>query len=125
MTLNSIEPAEIPEYFVTGCLTYFRSTADAVGQTVLLAAGKHPKLRITRADVFVIAYSTAADVFAIEEQGGTDHGTVTAGAVAGLKTAFSITDDIFEANEAVCINLTTDGNALNAAIISIYFESIH
>jgi len=66
------------------------------------------------------------DVLAIEETTtGTDHATVSAGTTVNIKTAFTITDDVFERNEGIAVNLTTDGNAANATWVIAQFESIH
>jgi hypothetical protein len=125
MTINTIEESELPEYQTVFTLVHFRGTDGSVGQTVLSAAGHHPKVRMTKAVAVPIAYSTATDVFAIEETTGADHATVSSGTTVNIPTAFTITDDVFERNEGICVNLTTDGNAANATLIFATFESIH
>lgn len=125
MVLNTIEESEVPEYFMVGTVAYARKPADSVGQVILVRAGHHPKVRITKCYYDVLAYATAADVIALEEEGGTDHATLTGGAAIGVNVDATITDDIFEKNEAICYNLTTDGNAANAGIFFVQFESIH
>lgn len=126
MTISTIEESEIPEYFSVFTLIHHRKPADSVGQVVLAAPGHHPKCRIARASYNVLAYSTAADVIAIEDGDGTDAATVTGGAAIGVSVDFTlVAGQVFERNEAICVNLTTDGNAANAGIVTIQCESIH
>ena len=126
MTISTIEESEIPEHYSVFTLVHNRKPADAVGQVILAAAGHHPKCRIARASANVLAYSTAADVIAIEDGDGNDAATVTAGAAIGVSVDFTlIAGQVFERNEAIAVNLTTDGNAANATVVTIQLESIH
>ncbi len=126
MVISTIEESEIPEHFSIFTLVYCRKPADAVGAVTLAAPGHHPKCRIARAQVVVLAYSTAADVIAIEDGDGNDAATVTAGTAIGVSTDFTlIPGQVFERNEAIRYNLTTDGDAANADIIFVQLESIH
>lgn len=105
---------------------HFRKPADAAGQVVIRAAGHHPRCRITKVTYDVLAYANVADQFVIEELNGTDHTTAVAcGTAIGVATDMTITDDIFERNEAICFNLTVDGDPANAGIIAIRCESVH
>ncbi|MFZ3385318.1 MAG: hypothetical protein WA144_15465 [Candidatus Methanoperedens sp.] len=122
----TIDPSEIPEYQSLYTMVYFRGTDQAVGVTEMVAPGHHPKYRMKFAWALPQAYSTATDVLSIEEvTTGTDHATVSAGTTVNIKTAFTITDDVFERNEGIAVNLTTDGNAANATWVIAQFESIH
>lgn len=69
------------------------------------------------------------DVFAIERGSGEDVATATAAAVNMTPVAFTIapaagTKNVFEKNEDICVNLTTDGHANNAALVIMTFENI-
>jgi hypothetical protein len=126
MTISVIDASQLPEYTSLYTLVHFRGTDGVVGPTTMVAAGHHPKFRMTKAYAVPIAYSTATDVFAIEETTtGTDHATVSAGTTVNIATNFTITDDVFERNEGIAVNLTTDGNAANATLIVAQFESIY
>ncbi len=126
MSISLIEETEIPEYFSVFTLVYCRKPADGTGQVILAAPGHHPKCRIARATVVVLAYSTTQDVIAIEDGDGNDAATVTAGTAIGVAVDFTlIAGQVFERNEAIAYNLTTDGNAANADIIFVQLESIH
>ncbi len=128
--LNQIEENEIPEHFSLFTLVHFRKPADGVGTVTLSAAGHHPKCRLVKGQSVVLAYSTAADVAVLERGTGEDVASVTCGAAIGVSVDFTIapaagTENVFEKNEDIVFNLTTDGNAANADIFAFTFESIH
>lgn len=127
MSLSQVEEAEIPDHYSIFTLVHLRDPADAVGQVVLAHPGHHPKCRLVDVKAAVLAYSTAVDIFAIEDGDGNDAATVTCAATVGSKqTAKTLIEgQVFERNEAICLNLTTDGNAANAFIATMTFESIH
>ncbi len=128
MTISLIEESEIPENYVVGSMTVIRSTADGVGTKTIFASGHHPKLRLVSVRYFATAYSTTADAMAIEDAAGTDYATLAQGSAptaAGTDAAFTISDPVVERNEVVNYNLVTDGNAANAGLIIVQFESIH
>jgi hypothetical protein len=130
MSISTIEESEIPEHFSIFTLVHFRKPADGTGTVILSAAGHHPKCRLVKGQSVVLAYSTAADVAALERGSGEDVATVTTGAAIGISVDFTIapaagTKNVFEKNEDIVFNLTTDGNAANADIFAFTFESIH
>jgi hypothetical protein len=127
MSISTIEESEIPEHYSVFTLVHARDPADATGQTVLSAPGHHPKCRIADLKVVVTAYSTAVDVGAIEDGDGNDAATFTCAAVVGSKQTAKtiISGQVFERNEAIVHNLTTDGNAANAYLCFVTLESIH
>ncbi len=127
--MNLIDGSELPTS--TFALIAVRSPADGVGQAVFPGgeAGNHRKCRLLKAVATPLAYSTAADVIAIERGSGEDVATVTAAAVVGTPTAATIapaagTKNQFAADEDICYNLTTDGNAANATMIVATFVTI-
>jgi len=71
----------------------------------------------------------AADVLAIELGSGVDIATATASATLGTPVAFTIAPasgkNVFERNDDICVNLTTDGAATNACLVMMTFENIH
>lgn len=127
MSISQLEESELPEHYSVFTLVHARDPADSTGQVVLSAPGHHPKCRLADLKVVVTAYSTAVDVGAIEDGDGNDAATFTCAAVVGSKqTAKTIIQgQVFERNEAICVNLTTDGNAANAFLLFATFESIH
>jgi len=71
----------------------------------------------------------AQDVFSIERGSGEDVATATAAAVNMTAVVFTIapaagTKNVFERNEDICVNLTTDGHAANAALVIATFENV-
>ena len=126
MAINTIEENEMPEHYSLFTLTHNRKPADGVGQVVLAAPGHHPKCRIVSVKHTVLAYAAAVDVFAVEDGDGNDAATLDGGAAIGISTEGAlVAGQVFERNEAICANLTTDGNAANAGILTVLLESIH
>ncbi|HWQ95927.1 MAG TPA: hypothetical protein VN368_01005 [Candidatus Methylomirabilis sp.] len=130
MSISTVEENQIPESYSLFTLVHFRKPADGTGAVTLAAAGRHPKCRLVKGQSVVLAYSTAADVAALERGSGEDVATVTCGAAIGVSADFTIapaagTKNVFERDEDIVFNLTTDGNAANADIFAFTFESIH
>ena len=65
--------------------------------------------------------ATAA-VIAIEDQGGTDAATATQSATVGARVALTLTsNNIFEENEDVVLNVTTATGAGSAVMVDLRF----
>lgn len=130
MSISLIEETEIPESFSLFTLVHFRKPADATGAVTLAAAGGHPKCRLVKGQSVVLAYSTAADIAALERQSGEDVATVTCGTAIGVSVDYTIapaaaTRNEFLRNEDIVFRLTTDGDAANADIHAFTFANIH
>ena len=126
MSKSMVEESEIPEGMSVFTLTHNRKPADSTGQVVLCKPGHHPKCRLQSFKSMCLAYSTAVDVAAVEDGDGTDAATISAGAAIGISTEGTLVQgQVFERNEAICINLTTDGNAANATIFTLQMENCH
>lgn len=127
MSISTIEESEIPEHFDVFTLVHCRKPADAVGSNTLAAPGHHPKCRIVKVESVCLAYSTAADVYDIEDgDGNLATAASTVGAAIGVSAeATLVAGQVFERNEAIVHELTTDGNAANAYIVFVTCESIH
>jgi len=125
MTLSKVDQNELPEYLVPFSVVYMATVAGATGQVVLVAPGHHPKCRLVKAVITSEAYSTAADVYAIEDGDGNDAATGTQSATVNTPVTMTLVPgQYFDRNEAICINRTTVGNAANACFILAQFESI-
>ena len=126
MTISTIEESEIPEHNSIFTVVHARKPADAVGVTQLLAPGHHPKCRLVSVKAMPLVYANAVDVFAVEDGDGNDAATISAGAGIGISTTGTlIAGQVFERNESVNVNLTTDGDATNATLVFVQLESIH
>ena len=126
MAISTIEENEMPEHYSLFTLVHSRKPADSVGQVVLAAAGHHPKCRIASAHYTVLAYTAVADQVAVEDGDGNDAATVTGGSAIGISVNMDlIAGQVFERNEAICANLTVDGDAANAGVLFVTLESIH
>jgi len=130
MTISTIEESEIEESFSIFTLYHVQTAGNATGQTVISAAGHHPKCRLVRAHYTTLAYATGASVWAIERGSGEDIATATGNATVGNSAAFTIapaagTKNSIERNEDIAVNLTTQGSTTNAGIILMTFENIH
>jgi len=124
MSVSKVDQNELPEYLVPFTLVFYGTIAGATAVTVLAAAGHHPKCRLVRGQIYSVAYSTAADTIAIEDGGGTDAATATQSTTANTATALTLVQDqYFDRNEAICISRTV-GNAGNAILVEVQFESI-
>jgi len=127
--MKEIDASELPN--MTFTLVAFRSPADSVGQVIFPGgeSGNHRKCKLLKAVATALAYSTAADVIAIERGSGEDVATVTSSATVGTPVAATIapaagTKNQFEVDEEICYNLTTDGNAANATMITATFVTV-
>lgn len=126
MTISTIEESEIPEMFGVFTVVHARKPADAVGAVQLVAAGHHPKCRIKTVVAMPLVYANAVDIFAVEDGEGNDAATISAGAGIGISTtATVISGQVFERNESINVNLTTDGDATNATLVFVQLETIH
>ena len=128
MTISKIEQNELPESYSVFTLYHARDPAHAIGQVVISASGHHPKCRLVRA-VVISLIQVASDVIVIERQSGEDVASATASTTEMTPVVFTIapaagTKNVFERNEDICINLTTDGDATNSALVLMTFESI-
>jgi len=116
---------ELPEYMVVGSVHHGFKTADAPGKTTLLAAGHHPKLRIVKADVTLLAEATTQATAQIElgSDGtdlvtGLDTGTAVATVAGTVVPGLTV-----PRNDAVVLNVLTSG-ATVAALFDCQFESV-
>ncbi len=126
MVIQTIEESEIPEHNSVFMLVHARKPADGVGAVQIAAPGHHPKCRISRVIAVPLVYLTAVDVFAIEDGDGNDAATISSGAGLGISTEGTlVAGQVFERNEAIKVNLTTDGDATNATLVFVQLESIH
>lgn len=126
MTKSVVEEADVPEHYGVFSLTHNRKPADAVGNTVLAHAGHHPKCRLVSVKAMPIVYDSAVDVFAVQDGDAVVAATISSGAAIGVSTEGTLVEgQVFNRNEAIVCDLTTDGNALNATIVTALFETIH
>ena len=127
MAISTLEPTEFPEHNFPFELIHNRKPADAIGQVVLCAGGHHPKCRLVSMKYMVVVYTGAADVFVAEDGTGNNATQdLTGGAAIGVETTCTlIQGQVFERNEGICINMTTDGDNANAGILTLQLESIH
>ena len=122
-----LEANEIPEYQSVWSIAAVQEVAGTTGsRQTLCAAGHHPKCRLVRGDVITLAWGAADDSLLVEDGDGNDasddldqHGTVH-----GVTSFTPIPGQVFERNEAIML-LRTVGNAANASITTVTFESIH
>lgn len=125
MTISTIEETEIPEHYGHITLIKGYKTADSTGQFQLLAAGHHPKCRITRTSVTILDGS--AQVQAVIEDGdGNDAATgLNSGTTAFVNTEGTlVAGQVFERNEAVMLNVTAAGTGIHALFV-VELETIH
>lgn len=121
-----VDENQIPEHFGVFTLTHNRKPADATGNTVLAHAGHHPKCRLVSVKAMPLVYDTAVDVFAIQDGDAVVAATISSGDAIGISTEGTLVEgQVFERNEAIICDLTTDGNAANATIVTALFETIH
>ena len=130
MSISTVEEKEIPEYF--GVFTLVRTTApnEGAGIVEICAAGHHPKCRIIRAEVVPFVYASAADVIDVQNGDGTTllTGDMTASATVFTKTAGVVLTGeagIIERNEAILMDIETQGSATNVTQLVATFESVH
>lgn len=116
---------ELPEYVVVGTVQHGFKTADAPGKTTLLAAGHHPKLRITKANVTLLAAATTQATAVIElGSDGTDLVTGLDTGTSAATVAGTVVDGLTVArNDAVVLNVATSG-ATVVALFDCQFESV-
>ena len=125
MTISTIEESEIPEHYSLFGITVHYKVAFTAGIKQIVAPGHHPKCRLVSGQVHPHAYSTAGSTYIVEDGDGNDASIVATTAVVDTTVDMSlIAGQVFERNEAICI-LSTQGNAANAASVSLLFESIH
>lgn|GEM_PF-6509064 len=95
MTISKVEQNELPEYLVVGTVIKGYKTADGTGSITLLAAGHHPKIRIVRAGVTLLAGAAQVQATITKGDGtttlvsglnsGTTSGVTTEGTVDASK----------------------------------------
>lgn len=127
--VEKIEMADLPDQ-QPFTVFYPHIAAQATGQNTMIAPGHHPKCRLVKASYAMLAYATGASVMAIERGSGEDVATLTTPTALGVSAAATIapaagTTNVFEVNESICVNLTTQGSTTNAGILLATFETIH
>lgn len=127
MSISTLEGDEIPEHLVLFELVHNRKPADSVGQVILSHPGHHPKCRVVSMKHVVFAYTAAPDVFVAEDGDGNNATEdLTGGDALGVSSECTLIEgQVFERNEAICVNMTTDGDNANAGILTLLLESIH
>lgn len=126
MSIATLEEDELPEHYMLFELTHNRKPADSTGQVVLCEPGHHPKCRLVYVKLMTLVYG-AADAFMVEDGDGNDAiVSLAQGTAIGISVeATLIEGQVFERNEAICVNLTGDGGATEASIMTLLLESIH
>jgi len=125
MTISTIEESEIPEYTIP--FTLVRNTVPASTAVIeMVAAGHHPKCRMTGGQAIATVYATGVQIIAVEDGGGTDAATCSASATVFTPVSLTlIKDQVFERNESINCVVSTAGSATNSVLIVAQFENIH
>jgi hypothetical protein len=125
MTVSLIEESEIPEFYSHITLSKGFKTADGTSQIQMVAAGHHPKMRITRAQVTVFAGSVAVAAVIEDGDGNDATSSLSSGTTAFATTeATLVAGQYFDRNEAVMIKPSAAGTDIYALYI-VELESIH
>lgn len=124
MVVNKYEQIELPEYISCPFAVLGFKTADGTGQKQLFAAGHHPKMRVVKASVIIIAGTVAATAV-VEDGDGVDAVTaLDTGTTLGATTVGTlVAGQYFDRNEAVMINIVAAGTGVYA-LYFVQCESI-
>ena len=125
MTISKLDQNELPEFLVHGACIKFYKTADGTTNITLLAAGHHPKLRITRAEICLYTGAVQSQQTITKGDGtttlvsGLNSGTTAGTYVAGTPVAGAYLDR----NDALLLVTSAAGTTVLSMIV-VEWESI-